>query len=191
MTDTEKFELGERLRIVVEGVVTYVGGTPDVDMLVDCGAGVRRTEIPIGAPGITVERLAPALVPGRVYRDSFGDLVYAYTAGADRVSVVWPDGTGHLVADIPKNYLPLTPARVLLDAEPDAPGDDISWPPKRAGLRYRDKDRSIWESVEFEGGLRACHLGAPGDSDSDPGNPLKLSRIAESWGPMTPLGGVS
>ncbi|MER7206379.1 hypothetical protein ABT340_04870 [Streptosporangium sp. NPDC000239] len=150
----EHYKLGERVRVIVEGLITHIAPTCDAfpeELTVDLehSAGPYGVTVPLDTARI--ERLVPAdgvPQPGEIWRDRHGRTWFAHenSPNAD-IALRSTDGTCHLWRSANMNYGPL-----VRTYPPSTPERATGVPELRAGDLWEDGDGDQWRVVERSDG---------------------------------------
>jgi hypothetical protein len=195
------FRIGEIVDVTIKGSrVVGIGyddrfDSPWLRVAIPIGDDEMHGRIHLDAPGITVERVAPAKwppQPGDLWRDNGGTLWFAVEDDHGTVTLTCSGRNRRPAADILALYAPLT--RVHRESEPDEEviDDPKSWTDSAGRvwdltIRYSDRVGGIWH---WAGGFAS--------SDDGPLEPMfsrddwsiqdiRISDVTARYGPLMPM----
>ncbi|MFD0884708.1 hypothetical protein ACFQ08_09115 [Streptosporangium algeriense] len=153
MPEQYNYQLGERVRVIVEGLITHMepaaNACPEeLTVELEHSAGGYGVTVPLDT--VTIERLVPAdgvPQPGELWRDRHGRTWFAHenSLNAD-IALRCTDGDCHLWRSANMNYGPLT--RTYPPAVAEQP---IAFPELRVGDLWEDHAGDVWRVVERAG----------------------------------------
>lgn len=169
MNSEVEYRPGDRVRVTAIGEVSAVSS--DLTALSIRIDGHRGFAVRYDLPGVTVERLTPAVVAGRLYRDPEGHVGLVRAEGG-RLWIYWVTGGGHPLDQLGEDELPLTQVWPALDAEPEPQPD--AWPPQGGDEWISDSCGDRWSArVIGTSGLYLVRIGGSIERTAPPAQILE------------------
>lgn len=123
-TTTTIYRTGERVRVTFDGEVRDVDHAGYLTVNVSSDTAADRIAVPLDVNTIRIERVAPDVERGVLYRCVLGQIALGVELDDGAMAVCWPDGSISPVSELGETSLPLEQVWPVPAAAPESEPED-------------------------------------------------------------------